>query len=71
MEENMEKYWKLVNLLSDVCYNAMEEDDLYFDDVMSCLDRVKTYLQQEQIKLQIENEADESNGKYLESNNFN
>ena len=63
--ENYQSYWDLVNAISDLCNEATEKGLLYGDDIISILDRVKTYKIIEHIEyrynLKHEDETDGNN----------
>ena len=58
-------YQSLVDDLYGKCHNMMfEEDSLWYDDVISALDRVKTYLTQEQSEFHMESQMDKKLKEY-------
>ena len=49
--ENYEAYWKLVNAIDEVCAKALEDDNLYSEDVISSLDRVRMHWFEEHLEV--------------------
>jgi hypothetical protein len=39
--KNYTDYWELINAIAELCDEAMEDGNLYGEDVISALDRVK------------------------------
>jgi len=61
--ENYQAYWDLVNKIGDLCNEAIEEGLLFGDDIISILDRVKTYKTIEHIEYRYNLEKEEDNAK--------
>ena len=61
--ENFQAYWDLINTISDLCNEALEEGLLYGDDIISILDRVKIYKTIEHIKYQFNLKDEEDNNE--------
>ena len=69
--KNYESYWRLVNSIADLCEEAIEEN-LYAEDVVSALDRVKFHWIVDHIEirydLKVKKEIEDDD---KDDNNFN
>ncbi len=61
--DNAKNYWDLVNSIDELCEKFIEEKNLYGDDVISALDRVKTEWIKNHTKYSICNDEEEETTK--------
>jgi hypothetical protein len=59
--DNFHAYWDLVNAIDALYDGYIEKGNLFGDDVISALDRVKTRWTEEHIKCAMCNEEEENN----------
>lgn len=57
--DNSKSYWNLVNAIAELCDNFIEAHNLYADDVISALDRVKMDWLEQHIKCSLCDENEE------------
>ena len=58
--KNFNLYWKLVNIIDDLCTDFLQKKNIYLDDILSALDRVKTHIITESMEAKIEDEKEEN-----------